>query len=388
MTNEPSEQRASRQPPRALPPLLSDEPVVNGPDVRRMGEAAPEPGSPSAVDGPAAVPGRRKHRRRRRVLAVALVLLGVFGAGVATSQLLLPRSVAAGPVTVLTEPPVGEASGNDSMPDVVGLDGTVARRVLRSHGIDLTPAVTSQPAAGRAGVVITQRPAPGESVAPNGGIEFVVSAATKIPDLQGKTLDEARNLIEGLGGSVTVSRTLDPASAPNTVLSTSPAADELLPENLTVTVADAGEGLPLASVTSVDSSSCSTTDGATLNGTVVQASVECTPSADDPNSSYDYEPASIEWAIGRHVPVLEFLAGADDSSGQGGGTITLYGDGERLAEVDVRFGATENVRVDVSGVLRLRIEVSTTSQDQPEIVLGDARLLGTRQDLEPLAGDR
>ena len=337
--------------------------------------------------GPSAAAGRIRvwfGRRRNRIAALALVAVGLFLAGGVAAQLVLPKTVASGPVVVAAPEPSGSGPSAATMPDIEGLELTIARRVLRSAGITATLTTSQKPAAGAAGMVLTQRPEPGEPIA--GDITVEISTAASMPDVVGAGLDDTRNQLEALGAAVTVERKVAPSKADGTVLESTPVAGKAIPEVVTLVVADTGEGLPLAELDTVEASSCSSTDSAMLNGTAVQASITCSPSP--PNSSYRSEPASIEWAIGRRAPILEFLAGAEDTEGRGGGTITVYGDGNKLATVQVKFGATREIRVDTKKVLRLRIEVTTTSEAEPEIVLGEARLLGTRKDLEILAGSR
>ena len=337
--------------------------------------------------GPKAAVGRVRAwfgRRRNRILAFALVAVGLFLAGGVTAQLLLPRTVVAGPVTVATPEPSGSRASTSTMPDIEGLELTIAKRVLRSAGITATLTTSDRPAAGATGVVLSQRPEPAAEV--TGDIAVEVSVAVSMPDVVGAKLDETRNQLEALGAAVALERKVAPSKEDGTVLETAPSAGKTIPEVVTVVVADTGEGLPLAELSTVDESSCSSTDSAMLNGNAVQASITCSPSS--PSSTDRPEPAAIEWAIGRRAPILEFLASAEDTAGRGGGTITVFGDGKKLQTVPVKFGATTEVRVNTKNVLRLRIEVTTTSAEEPEIVLGEARLLGTRKDLETLAGSR
>lgn len=323
-------------------------------------------------------------RRRNRIAALALIGVGLFLAGAVTAQLVLPRTTSAGPVVVATPESSSDQTGSASMPDIEGLELAIARRALRSAGIDAKLTSSERPAAGAAGVVLSQQPEPGETV--TGDISVEISTAAPMPDVIGSTLDDTRDQLEALGAAVAIERKVAPSKTDGTVLETKPAAGKTIPEVVTVVVADTGEGLPLATLDTVDSSSCSSTDSAMLNGTAVQASITCSPTPSSPGDPR--EPASIEWAIGRHAPILEFLAGAEDTAGRGGGTVTVYGDGDKLATIKVKFGATREVRVATKNVLRLRIEVTTTSAAEPEIVLGEARLLGTRKDLETLAGDQ
>ena len=278
----------------------------------------------------------------------------------------------------------GSASASpEEMPDITGLPLATARRVLRSHHLSQTVTATKRKAAGTSGIVLDQTPAAGDPA--TGTLTVTVSEPAKTPSLVGLSTQQARDAVEKLGGAVQLERAFAPGKPEGSVISSSPTHGSELPQVLTVTVADSGEGLALAQLDKLDGS-CTTTDSATLNGSKVGPSVSCRP-----GTGPDAEPADANWAIGRRAPYLEFTAGIEDSGATGAGTIVISGDGRKLKSVPVKYGQTAHLLVKTTNVLRLQISVTTSNRedaDSPTIVLGDARLLGTRANLALLAGNQ
>ncbi len=145
-------------------------------------------------------------------------------------------------------------------------------------------------------------------------------------------------------------------------------------------LADPGEALTLATLSRVEGTSCRSVSRAGLNSTPVEDSVECSPRPG--------RDATATWVIGRHASLLEFLAGTSDAGATGSAVLRVSGDGVPLAEVPLRYGAADQVSVDVRGVLRLTVEVSTTATEAPTVVLGDARLRATAADIDAIMAGR
>ncbi len=88
-----------------------------------------------------------------------------------------------------------------AVPDVVGFDLEAARDILRVAGLRLGR-MDSLVSPAEAGVIITTRPATGESRAPGTTVDLVVSrglADIRVPDLLGATREEARQRLESWG---------------------------------------------------------------------------------------------------------------------------------------------------------------------------------------------
>ena len=206
----------------------------------------------------------------------------------------------------------------------------------------------------------------------------MVAAPATTPDVVGQDVSAATEALELLGAVVRERIEVRPELTAGTVLSTSPAAGEVLGEVVEVVVADPGNAFALTDFPVVDSSSCSITDDALLVGAVQPLSYSCRP---DPEF-----PGVVELAVGRQASSLQMTLGADDRGGTQPAALVVIGDGREFQRLPVAFGGTQEVRLDVSGVLRLRLEVRTAAvDDAPSVVLGDAVLLGGEAGLGSLA---
>jgi eukaryotic-like serine/threonine-protein kinase len=116
------------------------------------------------------------------------------------------------------------------VPDVAGLDGLLAERLITAAGLAVSQ-VDSLQAPLPKGVVMHTRPAAGSVLTPGGGVTLIVSRGAptiSVPNLLGLTQADARTRLELEGlrlGTVTRQRTAD--AAPGTVVAQRPAAGTL-----------------------------------------------------------------------------------------------------------------------------------------------------------------
>jgi len=116
------------------------------------------------------------------------------------------------------------------VPDVVGMDATLAQRLVTAAGLTATQAESVQ-AASPPGVAILTRPPGGSVLAPGSAVAVVVSRGAPtipIPDVLGMSLADARTRVEMEGlqlGTVTRRRTA--GANPGTVVAQQPAAGTL-----------------------------------------------------------------------------------------------------------------------------------------------------------------
>lgn len=312
-------------------------------------------------------------RFRWPAVALGLVLLG----GSLTYLLVPPTFVTGDAISVDPADLVAAAEREaQAMPSVLGLNGDVAQTVLADAGLSgIETELVERPAAGPVGMVLSQNPSPGTN--PVESIELTVSTPTQMPDVMGKSLDDARAQLEQLGAVVEIVPRFDPTVPKDQVIEFVPKTGETVPTVVTLTVADPGDALTLASVSSIDYDSCSTVDGVTVNGATVGDSIEC-------DSGEDV--AYIEYALSRNASALEAQVGTNDRGGTGAATVTVWGDGRQLATVEVWLGQSVPLRADVTGVMRLRIDVTTVGTEQnPSVVLADAKLLGLPAGLDAIA---
>lgn len=330
---------------------------------------------PAELGGDGVAPGGAATRSRGwvRPTAWALGVVGLLAVGAAGAQLLLPRTVVAGAEPAPAEASVGSPPTEAAalMPNVLGLDEATSRRVLADAGVTAAVTTDGEPAAGPPGVVTAQEPQPGDDA--GHAVVLTLSEPVTVPgDITGAAADDARATLEALGAVVRVTRSVDPARPEGVVLSTDPPAGQPLGSVIELVVADPGQAVSLSQLRRLESAGCSTISGGTVNGRSVEDSITCTDRASTE------EPATSEWILARHGVALEATVGMLDREEQGSGTLRILGDGSVLSETAVSYGTADAIRVDVRGVLRLRVEFASTS-GQPTAVLGDARVLGTEQ---------
>jgi serine/threonine protein kinase len=208
---------------------------------------------------------------------------------------------------------------------------------------------------------------------PNAVTPTTVPELTVAPDLVGKTLDQAQ---DSLPDSLTVHTvdTVDSTHTDGTVLHQDPAAGQPLTGTITLTVARAPIVTYLDSVTPADGQ-WEDQGSASIGGTdfthSLQQGVSTCASAQ-----------SVEYNIAKGYRRFVATAGIDDN-GQDSSLVTqleIFGDGRELSNTKVTYGKPDPINVDVSGVLRLKVEftpVTGTDCDGDDLLtLGTAQLLG------------
>ena len=116
------------------------------------------------------------------------------------------------------------------VPDVAGLDATLAQSMVAAAGLTVSQ-VESVQAAAPTGLAMMTRPPAGTVLAPGAGLTIVVSRGAPtipVPDLLGMASADARTRLETEGlqlGTVTRRRTTE--GSPGTVVAQSPAAGTL-----------------------------------------------------------------------------------------------------------------------------------------------------------------
>ena len=217
-------------------------------------------------------------------------------------------------------------------------------------------------------MVALQDPMPGED--PTAGVTLTMSEQANVPaGVVGAPVAAARTALEALGTVVQVTRAVDLTQPEGVVLSADPAPGQPLTSVVKLVIADQGDAIALANLNRVDGQGCSSTSRATLNGAAVQESPSCRVA---PSSA----PAYIDWLLARQGVVVQGTVGVLDSGKAGKAIVRFYGDGAVLAEVPAQFGASTPVSVNVTNVLRFKVEVVAT-EGEPTVVFGDGRVLGT-----------
>lgn len=315
-----------------------------------------------------------------RLAAWIVAIAGTLFLGAGLGQLLWPSTITVMRIVAPSESQGSAAAQDLAFPSVEGLDEMTARAAIADAGfVRAKVATTTAAASGPAGFVVMQEPAAGTPASSAAlVVTLTLSEETTMPDLKGQTLAQARAAVGALWGVVQVETVTTAGEPAGTVLSTIPMAGDPMTVEVTVRVADGGASVGLVDLDAVERRRCWEDSDVSVNGMLQSSALGCYASADQ-------EAAFVEYAIGRHATYLEATIGMDDRGDQGSGTLRVLGDGRRLARHQVSFGTSKDIRVDVSGVLRLRVEVQGQAAGvSPSLVLGTVRLVGNPTELDQI----
>ncbi len=352
------------------------------------GEWLSWPDEETSVDD-APRPPRRRRRRPFAVFAklrgrgVPLVLAGTLLTGAVGGWFLNEWLRPAGGDVVLVNRPVVEeaaAAAAGTMPNLAGLTEAQARQALFSVGVKgEILAVVSRPAAGQSGIVIEQRPAPGEKT--GNSVTVVLSAPAVVPKVVGLDGSKARDQFAALGAGVIVAREYRDGASEGTVLAVSPAEGSPLTDRVTLTLASAPSSVFLSKLRAADSDCSSGSE--TTNAKDYPNSIVCTTYA-----TATATPRVVEYVANKKLSSLEFAFGQSDRSPTGQvATVRVFADDRALPAQQVAFGEAKPLKFDIRGVLRVRIEVTVSGPktDAVRVVLGDARFVGSPDAIDALA---
>jgi serine/threonine-protein kinase len=284
-----------------------------------------------------------------------------------------------GPVSIRPSVPAGAARGRRrgrflvAAIAVLALVATGGWVATRSGGNAATTAAAATNSAdpiqtsaadptGSASATGTPAPTPG-SVDPTG----------PAPKLVGLALSDASGL---LPSSVTLDSTdtVDEKATDGTILSQDPAAGAPMTGTMKVTVARQPVLTYLDSLTPVNND-WNDTQAKELSGKAYPHSVGAYVSSCDPGSE-------VEYNLSRGYRKLVATAGLDDNGRDDSLQMLLeiFADGRRVSATKVQYGKPTPLTVDVTGVLRVKVQWQpvggSTGCDTDELVLGDGRLLG------------
>ena len=378
-TGPPSEAPPGPMPPVAAAALPPPPPPMGGESATSFlftGEPAPP-----APAGRGRL-GAWLHTRRFQLLSRLLLALALIGAGILVGWFVASdRSLVESDLdrAVPEQAVEDESDGvSVSMPDLRGLTTSQAEQVLADAGVPASRVeVVDQPAAGTSGVVIGQQPIYGQAV--TGTVTITGSTAAKVPAIQGRSAQAVLDELDEFGAEVRSVSVYVPGAKVGSVVRIKPAPGTLLPVAVTVTIAAEPGEVALSEIES-EEGGCSTEDDQ-MNGTEYIGLISC--------SAYD-EPEASVWLINRAAQRLTARIGIPDSSGTGSdrARLVIRGDGRVLGSFDVSYGRTQDIDVNVSGVLRLSVEYSSSAEDGSAVGLGNATLLGDETKLAPLESDQ
>jgi serine/threonine-protein kinase len=131
------------------------------------------------------------------------------------------------------------SKGADAVPDVTNLTPDQATAQLRDNQLSVSGQTRIYSDTVRSGHVVRTDPPVGTHVAPGSSVRLFVSkgaAPVKLPDVTGKSEDDARSTLTSLGLTVTVTRKYDDKVRSGLVISTTPPAGTSLHKGDPVTV--------------------------------------------------------------------------------------------------------------------------------------------------------
>ncbi|WP_176921546.1 PASTA domain-containing protein [Pseudonocardia oroxyli] len=261
---------------------------------------------------------------------------------------------------------VGSAAavgGAAVVPDVRGLSRAAAEQALADAGVPLVAVDLAEvPSALLPGTVLRQDPPGG---APFGGTVAVdVAAPGVMPQVGGRLLTEVRAELEQLGAEVLVDFDYADGAPAGTVLAAEPATGLPLTPQVRLRAAQAPASVFLSELVALTGGG---SGGKTsLNGSDYDQSVQVGSKA--------------EFLLDRGVQRLTATVGIPDrANADSAATVVVSGDRRELRRVTVGYGRPQPLDVDLTGVLRLTIEV-----DGDSVVLADPLVLGRPEVLDRL----
>lgn len=337
-------------------------------------QAAPQP--PSQPD-PKGKP--RKPWRWFLFGAGALFLVAAFASGAVLGWLAhdeVQANRAHEPLTIV-EVPAEQEFVERQMPDLRGLAALDARQLLADSGFD--PGIIQVREiewAGQEGLVISHDPVVGETVVDV--IALDVSSPAMVPDVVGQTQGQAAQQLRLLGAEAEVKPVFQPQERTGTVLAVEPVSGEALGEAVVLTVAEAGSSVYLGQLEQVDRI-CRGSES-DVNGKHYPNSTSCSP-------GYNEEEAMGFWLLNRNAMAITGVVGVDDKGDPlDVARVRFIGDGTELANITVAYAQPQELSIDVEGVLRL--EVAVTSATGTPVALADVLVKGTDQQIAALVASR
>lgn len=128
-----------------------------------------------------------------------------------------------------------KVSSSRVIPDVVGMDRDEAVSLIEEEGI-LNVVVVTEESEERSGTVLSVSPSEGSRATSSTVVTVTVATPYTVPDVTGMSLDEAQEVLEDYGYTVSVSYTYDADAQVGTVAYTDPEADSVLTLGSKVTI--------------------------------------------------------------------------------------------------------------------------------------------------------
>ena len=328
-------------------------------------------------------PNGPKRRRTFLIGSFAAWTAAALALGTAGGYELFNRYATHAAPDIVVQPHGPDSTGTQAtsvaMPDVEGLTRQSALEALADAGLDPgTVAFEDRPYAAAAGSVVGQSPVRGTRNPES--VKLALAVPASVPQLAGQHYGAGVSALEALGARARVVQIYNREIPVDRVISTEPSAGTAIAEEVVVRVSAAPSAIFLSNL-NASNSSCR--NGlAKVAGKDLKQSVICTVP-----TGTSARPVTADYTLSGNADGLVATLGvAVDSPPGSSVSIKLLGDGQSLRTVEVSSAETKSLEVEVSGVVRLQIEVTGTGGARA--VLGDAQLIGSPAGINALQARR
>lgn len=320
-------------------------------------------------------------RRARRITVGGVVVAAVLAAGACGGD---------GDTTLVSDDPARAESSDEgqesaatapqelAMPDVVGNQVVDAIETLESTGIS-DYAVNEQPSLRPSGEVLAQVPT-ADSLVRGTVILTVAASLPPMPDYAGRRVGDVRSELEGWDVSVVEEEVLSNERPTGEIVESVPPPGGTIGSEVVLRVSVAPVvGIPGVDVPEVTNGTIGQfnlpRDGAVnIDGELYEASLYVSTSR---GSARTGDIGFWEYNLGRDWEFFESAIGLlDDSDIEQAGRFRIILDGSVIWERDIEFGQVEEVSINVSNGLRLRLEAVSLGTGSLGLGWGNPRLLG------------
>lgn len=336
--------------------------------------------APTADAAQQPAPGR--WRRRFAIAGLACVALGLLGAGGTLGWLLrgwLPSGGVGVTTYVVKRPVTIEDSGafRGSLPNVLGLPANEARQAYADAGVDPSLLTLREvPYVAQPGTVVEQQPVAAVKVTKSlEHAELLIAKPATMPDLIGVDGDQARQRLADIGVGATTTVRYDASVDAGAVAATSPAAGARVGPHASLIVSEAPSSVDLADLGD-STGDCSIAD-AEVDGSTVSDAFVCSLFGAIAHATYP---------INARVSGFEAtLAIADGAPSGASARVVVREDGAVVGSFDAS-ATPSDVRLELHGgkELTLGVQPLGSRDDNFDVVLADARIVGSRSGIDAL----
>lgn len=284
--------------------------------------------------------------------------------GSPTTEATTARSTTA-PDTTTSASPTTTLPSSVQVPSVIGKSPDDAMALLEAVG--LVGQIQKEEGPGPYDKVASAAPRTGLKVSPGAVVTLTVPIPpATMPDVTGSVLTTAKRTLESYGITVTVQEVLQEGTDQQ-VLDQNPKAGDAYTAAVTLTVSKQPAIVFLADVDPVEGSEGVGT--AQVNGILYTRSVRIYTSADSPTRYVEYDLAR------KYIKLRGIVGPRDDVRSDSQFKIEIYADGTKILDQTLKLGQTAPIELDVTNVLRLRLQV-TRLDGGGYIGFGDIQILG------------